>query len=97
MGILPSGGSIDKHEKSPLPHRQQSFGAGEAHRDSERHRIPARRLFPDWDETPLSTFIEEAAFSLPFIYVSAGKRGMQVRLDPSDLLRSVDGKRADFT
>ncbi|OQA42250.1 MAG: Cys-tRNA(Pro)/Cys-tRNA(Cys) deacylase YbaK [Spirochaetes bacterium ADurb.Bin315] len=46
---------------------------------------------------PFPTFIEEAAFSLPFIYVSAGKRGMQVRLDPSDLLRSVDGKRADFT
>ncbi|HPX28520.1 MAG TPA: Cys-tRNA(Pro) deacylase [Sphaerochaeta sp.] len=45
---------------------------------------------------PFPTFIEEAAFDLPFIYVSAGRRGMQVRLNPADLLLSVDGKRADF-
>lgn len=46
---------------------------------------------------PFPTFIEEAAFTLPFIYVSAGRRGMQIRLDPQDLLTAVDGVRAEFT
>lgn len=46
---------------------------------------------------PFPTFIEECGFSLPFIYVSAGKRGMQLRLKAEDLQSSIVATRADFT
>ena len=51
--------------------------------------IGMKRLFP--------TYIDESAFALPFIYVSAGKRGYQVRLNADDLLTVVDGIRAEIT
>jgi len=42
------------------------------------------------------TFISEEALSFPFIYVSAGKRGLQLRLAPSDLVRATDATPADI-
>src|SRR5689334_21316322 len=35
----------------------------------------------------LPTFLDAAALSLPRIYVSAGRRGLQIELDPADLVR----------
>lgn len=43
------------------------------------------------------TFIEESAQLEEKIYVSAGQRGLQLRLLPDDLLRATDGRYADFT
>ncbi|MBQ9309314.1 MAG: Cys-tRNA(Pro) deacylase [Bacteroidales bacterium] len=36
---------------------------------------------------PLPTFIHESALLHDFIYISAGVRGLQLRLDPRDLIR----------
>ncbi len=43
------------------------------------------------------TFISEEALSFPFIYVSAGKRGLQLKLSPSDLLKAADAVAADIS
>jgi Cys-tRNA(Pro)/Cys-tRNA(Cys) deacylase len=43
------------------------------------------------------TFIDETAQLHDKIYVSAGVRGMQIYLSPSDLLNVVEGAFADLT
>lgn len=45
---------------------------------------------------PFPTFISNDAFGFPFIYVSAGKRGLQLKLDPNDLLRAAGATAADI-
>lgn len=43
------------------------------------------------------TFIDETASVFPRIFVSAGKRGLQVEVAVDDLVRLVDGTLADLT
>ncbi|MGE4583728.1 MAG: Cys-tRNA(Pro) deacylase [Sphaerochaeta sp.] len=43
------------------------------------------------------TFIEEVAQLEPYIYVSAGQRGLQLKIKPDDLVRSANAIFADFT
>lgn len=42
------------------------------------------------------TFISEEAMQFPFIYVSAGKRGLQIKLAPSDLVKAAEAQLADI-
>lgn len=42
------------------------------------------------------TFISSDAFDFEFIYVSAGERGLQLKIKPDDLLRAANAQRADF-
>lgn len=42
------------------------------------------------------TFINEDAQNFPFIYVSAGKRGLQLKLSPLDLAKAADASFADI-
>ena len=42
---------------------------------------------PLGQKKPLPTVLDDSAESLPTIYVSAGRRGLEVALVPSDLLQ----------
>lgn len=42
------------------------------------------------------TFISEEALDFPFIYVSAGKRGLQLKLAPADLITAAKATAADI-
>lgn len=42
------------------------------------------------------TFISEEAMGFPFIYVSAGKRGLQLKLSPADLVKASNATPADI-
>lgn len=42
-------------------------------------------------------FIDESAMANPFIYVSAGKRGLQLKLDPNDLVKAAEASVADIS
>ncbi len=42
-------------------------------------------------------YISEEAVEFPFIYVSAGERGRQIKLAPDDLRRSSDATYSDLT
>ena len=42
------------------------------------------------------TYLHESAASFDYIYVSAGQRGLQVRLAPGDLLREARAAYADL-
>lgn len=43
------------------------------------------------------TFIEELALLQDYIYVSAGQRGIQLKVSPQDLAKAADAQFADFT
>lgn len=38
---------------------------------------------------PFPTYIHETCLQFPYIYISAGIRGLQLKLDPKDLIREV--------
>jgi len=42
----------------------------------------------------LPTLLDESALGFPTIYVSAGRRGLEIELDPSDLVRLTDARVA---
>ena len=42
-------------------------------------------------------FIDQAAFTQPFIYISAGTRGLQIKISPSDLVSATKAFTADLT
>lgn len=50
--------------------------------------IGMKKLFP--------TFIHEGASALDYIVVSAGKRGMQIKMAPNDLLKVTGGSFSDI-
>ncbi len=41
------------------------------------------------------TYIDASAFAQPYVYVSAGKRGLQLRLAPTDLQTAAQATAAD--
>ncbi len=46
---------------------------------------------------PFPVFIDESAFNHALIYISAGVRGMQLRLSPTDLLIACNAKKGAIT
>ena len=38
---------------------------------------------------PFPTYIHESCLNYPYIYISAGKRGLKLKLDPNDLIKEV--------
>lgn len=48
-----------------------------------------KKLFP--------TYLDESAEDLNYIYVSGGKRGLQVGLDPQDVLKATSGAFASIS
>ena len=45
---------------------------------------------------PYPTWIHFTATDFPFIYISAGQRGLQLKLDPEDLMKTFDITSADL-
>ena len=49
-------------------------------------------ISPIGQKKQLSTVIDQSATQLEMIYVSAGRRGLQIELSPNDLIALTDGK-----
>lgn len=45
---------------------------------------------------PLPTFFHSTALSFPYIYVSAGQRGLQFKTDPAALISAANARVADI-
>lgn len=56
-------------------------------RTSATYRIYPGRLFADRYEKHFPTYIHETSQQFPYIYVSAGVRGLQIKIAPEDLIR----------
>ena len=54
-------------------------------------------ISPIGQKTPLPTIIDETAELFDTIFVSAGHRGLQVSLSPTDLARITSGRFADIS
>lgn len=46
---------------------------------------------------PFPTFFDESAMNFDYIYVSAGVRGLQIKINPADLIGFVKATVADLT
>jgi Cys-tRNA(Pro)/Cys-tRNA(Cys) deacylase len=46
---------------------------------------------------PFPTFIDESCLGFDYIYISAGQRGLQLRLSPNDLLAYTSAKTEKLT
>ena len=46
---------------------------------------------------PFPTFFDESALNFDFIYVSAGIRGLQIKINPNELISFVNASTADLT
>lgn len=44
----------------------------------------------------LPTAVEEAALTQPYVYVNGGQRGLQMRLEPADLVAALGAKAASI-
>lgn len=44
----------------------------------------------------LPTFVDESVFGYPTVYVSAGRRGLDVEIAPADLIRLTSAKTANI-
>lgn len=53
-------------------------------------------ISPIGQKTPLPTVIDETAELFDTVYVSAGRRGLQVELAPADLARVTTAEVADI-
>lgn len=51
-------------------------------------------ISPIGQKTRLPVVVDESAAAFETVYVSAGRRGLQVELAPSDLIRAADGTPA---
>ncbi|MFT6924967.1 MAG: Cys-tRNA(Pro)/Cys-tRNA(Cys) deacylase [Psychromonas sp.] len=51
---------------------------------------------PLGQKKPLKTVLDNSAIGLPRIYVSAGKRGLDIALDPADLISLLNALNADI-
>jgi len=54
-------------------------------------------ISPFGQRTPLRTVVDDSAAALPTVFVSAGKRGLQVELAPADLVRVTEARLAPVT
>jgi Cys-tRNA(Pro)/Cys-tRNA(Cys) deacylase len=53
-------------------------------------------ISPFGQRTPLRTVVDASVTTHPTVFVSAGRRGLQVELDPADLLRVASATSADI-
>ena len=51
-------------------------------------------ISPLGQRRPLATILDESALAFDTIYVSAGRRGLELELAPSDLLAVTGGRTA---
>lgn len=52
-------------------------------------RIYPGRMFSHRHEKHFPTYIHETCITFPFIYISAGIRGLQIKIAPDDLIKET--------
>jgi Cys-tRNA(Pro)/Cys-tRNA(Cys) deacylase len=53
-------------------------------------------ISPFGQRKPVPTFVEEAATGEPYLFVNGGRRGLQMKLAPDDLVRGLGATLAGF-
>ncbi len=89
--VVPVAGSLDLKALAAALGAKKATMAEPA--DAERATgYVVGGISPLGQRSRLTTVVDESVDELPAVYVSAGRRGLQVRLAPADLLR-VSGAR----
>jgi len=53
-------------------------------------------ISPFGQRRPLPTVVDAAALTELYVFVNGGQRGLQIRLDPADLVRAAGARTADL-
>ena len=93
VGIVPVDGTLDlKAIAAALGVKKAALADPAAAARSSGYVVGG--ISPLGQRTPLRTVVDSSAEGLDAMYVSAGRRGLQVRLAPSDLVRATGGRFA---
>lgn len=96
VGIVPVAAQLDlKALAATLGAKRATMATPDAAARSSGYVVGG--ISPIGQRTPLPTVLDETAELFDTIYVSAGKRGLQVELTPADLVRITGGRIADIT
>ena len=95
VGIVPVAGRLDLKAFAAALNAKKAVLAtpAEAARSSG---YVIGGISPIGQRTPLPTVLDETAVLFDTVFVSAGKRGLQVQLSPADLLVITDATWADI-
>jgi Cys-tRNA(Pro)/Cys-tRNA(Cys) deacylase len=89
--VVPVGGSLDLKALAAAQGGKKAVMADPP--DAERATgYVVGGISPLGQRSRMPAVVDESVLDLPAVYVSAGRRGLQVRLAPADLLR-VSGAR----
>lgn len=75
---------------------QQEGGDAPHEGSAANHRLYPRRMLANRYEKPFPTFFHRSCLEFNFIYVSAGVRGLQLKIAPKDLIEYVGASTADI-
>lgn len=96
VGIVPVSAQLDLKSFAIAAHAKKAVMADA--KDAERTTgYVLGGISPLGQRKRLLTIIDEAALNYPTIYVSAGKRGLQIELSPGDLIRLCAARTAPIS
>lgn len=95
VAVIPATGEVDlkklakaNHSKRVQPLPLKALQATTGYIRGGCSPIGMKKLFP--------TYIDSSAKALPYIYVSAGMRGLQIKIAPQELQRCTQAEWADI-
>ena len=95
VAVVPVAGQLDlKHFATALGVKRAVMAKGPLVERSTGYVLGG--VSPLGQKTPLPTVIDETAQLWDTIYVSAGRRGLQVEMDSADLAGVIDAEFADI-
>lgn len=96
MAVIPVAGRLDlKKLASALNCRKADLAEPDKAEKATGYVVGG--ISPLGSRRTLPVFLDQSAMSWPTIFVSAGRRGMQIELSPGDLVRVSSAELADIT
>jgi len=95
IGIVPVSGNLDlKALAAAAGGKRAAMAAADVAERKTGYVVGG--ISPVGQKTSLPAFLDETAQLWPSVYVSGGRRGFDIELDPADLLAAIGGRYADI-
>lgn len=95
IGIVPVSGTLDlKALAAAAGGKRAAMAAADVAERKTGYVVGG--ISPVGQKTSLPAFLDETAQLWPSVYVSGGRRGFDIELDPADLVAAIGGRYADI-